>query len=79
MTRAMVLRGIAAQALASVLACSLPAAAMVGGAQPASDGAGRATVMLTGSHGTFCSGVALARYRAWMVEQAGKMGSPLSP
>jgi hypothetical protein len=61
MTRAMVLRGIAAQALASVLACSLPAAAMVGGAQPASDGAGRATVMLTGSHGTFCSGVALAR------------------
>jgi Trypsin len=38
-----------------------PAAAMVGGAQPASDGAGRAVVMLTGSRGTFCSGVALAR------------------
>jgi Trypsin len=33
---------------------------MVGGATPASDGAGRAVVMLTGSHGTFCSGVALA-------------------
>src|SRR5262249_21161266 len=26
-----------------------------------SEGAGRAVVMLTGSHGTFCSGVALAR------------------
>ena len=39
----------------------LPAAAMVGGAQPTSDGAGRAVVMLTGSQGTFCSGVALAR------------------
>jgi hypothetical protein len=47
--------------LACALAQSLPAAAMVGGAQPASDGAGRAAVMLTGSHGTFCSGVALAR------------------
>ena len=47
------------------LAClTLPiasAAAMVGGAPPASDGAGRSVVMLTGSHGTFCSGVALAR------------------
>src|SRR6476469_476165 len=32
---------------------------MVGGAQPSSEGAGRAVVMLTGSHGTFCSGVAL--------------------
>jgi hypothetical protein len=34
---------------------------MVGGAQPAGEGAGRALVMLTGSRGTFCSGVALAR------------------
>ena len=40
---------------------SLPAAAMVGGAQPTNEGAGRAVVMLTGSRGTFCSGVALAR------------------
>src|SRR5262245_31121130 len=51
----------AAMALACALLSFLPAAAMVGGAQPASEGAGRAVVMLTGSHGTFCSGVALAR------------------
>jgi trypsin len=38
-----------------------PAAAMVGGAQPTNEGAGRAVVMLTGSRGTFCSGVAIAR------------------
>jgi Trypsin len=42
-----------------LLASPLPA--MVGGAPPTSEGAGRAVVMLTGSHGTFCSGVALAR------------------
>jgi hypothetical protein len=50
-------------ALALACACLslLPAAAMVGGAQPTSEGPGRAVVMLTGSHGTFCSGVALAR------------------
>jgi hypothetical protein len=47
-------------ALAVVLATSLPAAAMVGGAPPARDGLGRAVVMLTGPHG-FCSGVALSR------------------
>ena len=51
--------------IAAVLVCALvaphPAAAMVGGAQPTSEGAGRAVIMLTGSHGTFCSGVALAR------------------
>jgi hypothetical protein len=51
----------AAIALACALLSLLPAAAMVGGAQPTSEGAGRAAVMLTGSHGTFCSGVALAR------------------
>jgi secreted trypsin-like serine protease len=51
----------AAIALACALLSLLPAAAMVGGAQPASEGAGRAVVMLTGSHGTFCSGVALTR------------------
>jgi hypothetical protein len=41
--------------------CALasPLSAMVGGAPPTSEGAGRAVVMLTGSHG-FCSGVALA-------------------
>jgi len=48
---------------AIICSLSLPmtAAAMVGGAQPASEGAGRAVVMLTGSRGTFCSGVALTR------------------
>ena len=50
-----------AAGLTCALVSLLPAAAMVGGAQPASDGAGRAVVMLTGSRGTFCSGVALAR------------------
>jgi Trypsin len=35
--------------------------AMVGGAPPAGKDAGGAVVMLTGSRGTFCSGVALAR------------------
>jgi hypothetical protein len=47
-----------ALACTCALASSLPA--MVGGAPPMSEGAGRAVVMLTGSHGTFCSGVALA-------------------
>jgi secreted trypsin-like serine protease len=50
-----------AAGLTCALVSLLPAAAMVGGAQRASDGAGRAVVMLTGSRGTFCSGVALAR------------------
>ena len=50
-----------AAALTCALVTSLPAAAMVGGAQPTTEGAGRAVVMLTGSRGTFCSGVALAR------------------
>ena len=50
-----------ALAVAGACLCLLPAAAMVGGAQPAGEGLGRAVVMLTGSHGTFCSGVALAR------------------
>jgi Trypsin len=50
-------------ALGSLLGCAFPSPlpAMVGGAQPASEGTARAVVMLTGSHGTFCSGVALAR------------------
>ena len=44
-----------AAALTCALVTSLPAAAMVGGAQPTTEGAGRAVVMLTGSRGTFCS------------------------
>ena len=51
----------AAAAILCAVVTSLPAMAMVGGAQPTNEGAGRAVVMLTGSHGTFCSGVALAR------------------
>ena len=50
-----------AAALTCALVTSFPAAAMVGGAQPTNEGAGRAVVMLTGSRGTFCSGVALGR------------------
>jgi Trypsin len=46
--------------LAQLLSLS-SAVAMVGGAPLASEGAGQAVVMLTGSRGTFCSGVALAR------------------
>ena len=38
-----------------------PAAAMVGGAPPAADGAGRSVVMILGSHGTACTGTAIAR------------------
>lgn len=37
------------------------AAAMVGGAPPAKENLARAAVMLSGSRGTFCSGVALTR------------------
>ena len=50
-------------AIVFICTCALasPLSAMVGGAPPTSEGAGRAVVMLTGSHGTFCSGVALAR------------------
>ena len=50
---------VAAALTCILLLTSPPAVAMVGGAQPTSEGAGRAVVMLTGSHGTFCSGVAL--------------------
>jgi hypothetical protein len=38
-----------------------PAAAMVGGAQPAADGAGRSVVMVLGSYGTACTATAIAR------------------
>jgi Trypsin len=51
--------------IAIALACACTFApslnAMVGGASPAGEDVGRAVVMLTGSHGTFCSGVALTR------------------
>jgi len=42
-------------------AASLPAAAMVGGAPAAADGAGRSVVMILGSYGTACSATAVAR------------------
>jgi secreted trypsin-like serine protease len=50
-------------AIALVCTCSFASSlpAMVGGAPPAGEDAGGAVVMLTGSHGTFCSGVALTR------------------
>ena len=50
-------------AIALAGACTLTSSlnAMVGGAPPAGERAGGAVVMLTGSHGTFCSGVALTR------------------
>jgi hypothetical protein len=52
-------RPLAALAL---LALSLaPAAAMVGGAQPAGDGAGRSVVMIVGSRGTSCTATAIGR------------------
>src|SRR5260221_7369823 len=50
-------------AIVLICTCTLSSSlgAMVGGAPSASQDAGGAVVMLTGSHGTFCSGVALAR------------------
>jgi hypothetical protein len=39
----------------------VPAQAMVGGAQPAADGAGRSVVMILGSGGTACTATAIAR------------------
>ncbi len=47
-------------ALACLFALIAAAKAMVGGAEPAGE-AGRAAVLLVGSHGTSCTGVALAR------------------
>jgi hypothetical protein len=38
-----------------------PASAMVGGAPPAADGAGRSVVMVLGSYGTACTATAIAR------------------
>jgi hypothetical protein len=49
--------------LAALLAVTFgaPAAAMVGGAKPATEGAGRSVVMLDGSHGTVCTATAIGR------------------
>jgi len=49
-----------AAALIAALAAA-PAFAMVGGAPPASDGAGRSVVMVLGSYGTACTATAIAR------------------
>jgi hypothetical protein len=48
-------------ALACLLAACLEAPAMVGGAAPAPDAIGRSVVVIVGSHGNSCTGVALAR------------------
>ena len=48
-------------ALAFLLAWSAPAAAMVGGAAPADPAVARHVVLIVGSRGTFCTGVAIAR------------------
>jgi Trypsin len=47
-------------ALLAALAVA-PASAMVGGAPPAADGAGRSVVMIVGSYGTACTATAIAR------------------
>src|ERR1700724_3874871 len=52
--------GAAAACLLAALAFA-PAVAMVGGAQPAGDGAGRSVVMILGSGGTACTATAIAR------------------
>jgi len=46
---------------AAILAASGATRAMVGGAEPATDGAGRSVVMILGSHGTACTATAIAR------------------
>ena len=47
--------------LIALVASALPAPAMVGGAGAAPDDIARAVVLIVGSRGNFCSGVALAR------------------
>jgi hypothetical protein len=53
------MRGVAIALFCACLA-GAPAAAIVGGAAPAGE-VGRSVVLLVGSHGTSCTGVALAR------------------
>lgn len=48
-------------ALGLVMGLSAPAAAMVGGAPPTGPAIARHVVLIVGSRGTFCTGVALAR------------------
>jgi hypothetical protein len=57
------MRMIRGSALATVLTAMAvaPAAAMVGGATPAADGAGRSVVMIVGSYGTVCTATAIAQ------------------
>lgn len=50
-----------AAALASLLLCATPAAAMVGGAPPASGEIARHVVLIVGSRGNSCTGTAIAR------------------
>src|SRR5262249_62210871 len=54
-------RSLAALATLALLLASLPAAAMVGGAPPAAPAIARHVVLIVGSRGTFCTGVAIAR------------------
>ena len=58
LTRAVALCLFGTLAAAAAIA---PAGAMVGGAAPAGDGAGRSVVMVLGSHGTACTATAIAR------------------
>jgi hypothetical protein len=54
----------AARLFAAIFSCvvaSASALAMVGGAPPAGDGAGRSVVMILGSYGTACTATAIAR------------------
>ena len=60
-------------ALCVGLSSAPPSAAMVGGAAPAGDAAGRASVLIVGSHGTSCTGVAV---RADLVLTAGHCAVP---
>src|SRR5258708_37786448 len=55
------MRGCMRALLALLLIMPLPAAAMVGGAGAAPAEIGRSVVLIVGSRGNFCSGVALAR------------------
>ena len=54
-------RLLALMALAAALVLRLPTHAMVGGAPPAAPAMARHVVLIVGSHGTFCTGVAIAR------------------
>jgi hypothetical protein len=67
MTSATVPNWLYKQIVGAVILCALggfvlaPVRAMVGGAPPAADGAGRPVVMILGSFGTACTATAIAR------------------